>query len=160
MGICFPNNGLRQPPTHPNKLRDQTHYQKLHYYVKWREYPLEESTWEPLSNLTNAQEVVQLFLNKKNWEGGILGEEGDDVRIDNSPPLEPQVQEQELNRNLDPPGPPGLWTAGLPAHIFLGSSPCKLTLKIMAHPVKQIKLRKLLHQVECQSRRLMEAPKQ
>ncbi|KAJ9079593.1 hypothetical protein DSO57_1033854 [Entomophthora muscae] len=58
---------------------------------------MEESTWELLSNLTNAQEAIQLYLNKKNWEGGSPREEGDDVRIDNSPPLETQAQEQESN---------------------------------------------------------------
>ncbi|KAJ9088986.1 hypothetical protein DSO57_1017592 [Entomophthora muscae] len=58
---------------------------------------MEESTWEPLSNLNNAQEAIQLYLNKKNWEGGSPGEEGDDVRIDNSPPLETQAQEQGSN---------------------------------------------------------------
>ncbi|KAJ9054934.1 hypothetical protein DSO57_1009352 [Entomophthora muscae] len=68
---------------------------------------MEESTWEPLNNLTNAQEAIQLYLNKKNWEGGSPREEGDDVRIDNSPPLEPQAQEQESNQE---PGFP--WAAG------------------------------------------------
>ncbi|KAJ9068449.1 hypothetical protein DSO57_1028450 [Entomophthora muscae] len=33
------------------------------------------------------------------------------VRIDNSPPLEPQAQERELNPELGSPRPPGLWTA-------------------------------------------------
>ncbi|KAJ9068356.1 hypothetical protein DSO57_1029536 [Entomophthora muscae] len=56
---------------------------------------MEESTWEPLSNLTNAQEAIQLYLNKKNQEGGSPREEGDDIRIDNSPPLEIQAQERE-----------------------------------------------------------------
>ncbi|KAJ9074258.1 M-phase phosphoprotein 8 [Entomophthora muscae] len=55
---------------------NQTHYQKAQYYVKWKGYPLEESTWELLSNLTNAQEAVQLYLNKKNQKGGLSGEEG------------------------------------------------------------------------------------
>ncbi|KAJ9069710.1 M-phase phosphoprotein 8 [Entomophthora muscae] len=76
---------------------DQTHYQKPQYYVKWRGYPMEESTWELLSNLTNAQEAIQLYLNKKNWEAGSPREEGDDVRIDNSSLLETQAQEQESN---------------------------------------------------------------
>ncbi|KAJ9080467.1 hypothetical protein DSO57_1024628 [Entomophthora muscae] len=58
---------------------------------------MEESTWELMSNLTNAQEAIQLYLHKKNQEGGSPGEEGDDVRIDNSPPLETQAQERELN---------------------------------------------------------------
>ncbi|KAJ9068321.1 hypothetical protein DSO57_1029936 [Entomophthora muscae] len=44
--------------------------------------------------------------NKKNQEGGSPGEEGDDVRIDNSPPLETQAQERELN-----PEPGSPWAA-------------------------------------------------
>ncbi|KAJ9068192.1 hypothetical protein DSO57_1031133 [Entomophthora muscae] len=63
-------------------------------------YLLEESTWELLSNLNNAQEAVQLYLNKKNQKGGLSGEEGDGVRIDNYSPLETQAQKQESN--LDP----------------------------------------------------------
>ncbi|KAJ9082849.1 M-phase phosphoprotein 8 [Entomophthora muscae] len=116
MGIFSPANGLRQPPTHLSKPRNQTHYQKPQYYVKWRGYPLEESTWEQFSNLTNAQEAVQLYLNKKNWKGGSLGVEGDDVRIDNSSPLEPPAQEQDLNPELGSPqaaGPMDLRTARL-----------------------------------------------
>ncbi|KAJ9077830.1 M-phase phosphoprotein 8 [Entomophthora muscae] len=76
------------------------------YYVKRKGYPLEESTWEPLSNLNNAQEAVQLYLNKKNQKGRPSGEEGDGVRIDNSSSLETQAQEQELN-----PHPGFLWAA-------------------------------------------------
>ncbi|KAJ9050758.1 hypothetical protein DSO57_1011445 [Entomophthora muscae] len=57
-----------------------------------------------LSNLTNAQEAVQLYLNKKNQKGGPLGEEGDGVRIDNSFSLETQAQEQGSN-----PEPGFLW---------------------------------------------------
>ncbi|KAJ9048762.1 hypothetical protein DSO57_1031519 [Entomophthora muscae] len=55
------------------------------------------------NNLTNAQEAVQLYLNKKNQKGGLSGEEGDGVRIDNSSSLETRAREQELNPN---PGPP------------------------------------------------------
>ncbi|KAJ9090406.1 hypothetical protein DSO57_1002718 [Entomophthora muscae] len=58
---------------------------------------MEESTWKLLSNLTNAQEAIQLYLNKKNQEEGDPGEEGDDVKIDNSSPLKTQAQERESN---------------------------------------------------------------
>ncbi|KAJ9076190.1 hypothetical protein DSO57_1028593 [Entomophthora muscae] len=98
-------------------------------------YPLEESTWELLSNLNNSQEAAQLYLNKKNKKGGLLGEEGGGVRIENSSSLETQSREQELN--LDPGPPPlGLWTAGPPACAFLGSSPHKLIPRMLAHAVK------------------------
>ncbi|KAJ9062792.1 hypothetical protein DSO57_1006859 [Entomophthora muscae] len=54
----------------------------------------------------NAQEAVQLYLNKKIGRGS-LGEEGDDVKIDNFPPLETQAQEQNLNPEFGL-----LWAAG------------------------------------------------
>ncbi|KAJ9087599.1 hypothetical protein DSO57_1031514 [Entomophthora muscae] len=68
---------------------------------------LEESTWELLSNLTNAQEAIQLYLNKKNWKGGPLGEEVDGVKIDNYSSLETQARELESN-----PKPRSLWATG------------------------------------------------
>ncbi|KAJ9088320.1 M-phase phosphoprotein 8 [Entomophthora muscae] len=55
---------------------NRNHYQKPHYYVKWKGYPLEESTWELLSNLANAQEAVQLYLNKKDQKRGPLEKKG------------------------------------------------------------------------------------
>ncbi|KAJ9067357.1 M-phase phosphoprotein 8 [Entomophthora muscae] len=84
-----------------------THYQKSQYYVNWKGYPLEESTWELLSNLTNAQEADQLYLNKKNQKGGLTGKEGNGVRIVNSSSLETWAQEQESN-----PNPRSPWAAG------------------------------------------------
>ncbi|KAJ9089428.1 hypothetical protein DSO57_1013176 [Entomophthora muscae] len=98
MGICFPTNRLRQPPTHSNKPR----------------------TCELLSNLTNAQEAIQLYLNKKIQKEGSPGEEGDDVNIDNSFPLETQAQEQDLNPDPGSPRLLGLWTAGT---CFFGINP-------------------------------------
>ncbi|KAJ9075788.1 hypothetical protein DSO57_1032314 [Entomophthora muscae] len=102
---------------------NQTHYQKPQYYAKWKRYPLEENTWELLSSLTNAQEAIQLYLNKKNWEGGSLGEEGNDVRIDNSPPLEPQAQERELNLELGIPWAAGPMNCGTACPHFSGVKP-------------------------------------
>ncbi|KAJ9066233.1 hypothetical protein DSO57_1011562 [Entomophthora muscae] len=102
---------------------NQTHYQKPQYYVKWRGYSLKESTWELLSNLTNAQEAVQLYLNKKNQKEGDPGEEGDDVKIDNSSPLETQAWEQDSNPgpgSLQAAGPMDCWAAHL---CFLGIKP-------------------------------------
>ncbi|KAJ9086734.1 M-phase phosphoprotein 8 [Entomophthora muscae] len=117
MGICSPQQIKTAPPPIQtgrteeyeveNIQSNQTQYQKPRYYIKWEGYPLEESTWELLSNLTNAQEAVQLYLNKKNHKGGPLGEERDGVRIDNSSSLETWVQEQGLN-----PEPGFLWAAG------------------------------------------------
>ncbi|KAJ9052910.1 hypothetical protein DSO57_1029369, partial [Entomophthora muscae] len=75
--------------------------------TKNHRYLLEEITWEPLSNLVNAQEAVQLYLNKKNQKGGLLREKGDGVRIDNSSSLETQAQEWDSN-----PDPGFPWATG------------------------------------------------
>jgi hypothetical protein len=32
-----------------------------HYLVKWVGYPLEEATWEPLTNLDNCQHAIIQF---------------------------------------------------------------------------------------------------
>ena len=34
---------------------------RLEYLVKWKNYPIEESTWEPVENLENAKKEVQKF---------------------------------------------------------------------------------------------------
>ena len=34
---------------------------QLEYLVKWKNYPLEEASWEPVMNLTNAQEAIEEF---------------------------------------------------------------------------------------------------
>ena len=44
------------------QILDSRLYQgKLQYLVKWLGYMEEHNTWEPLSNLSNAQEVIKLF---------------------------------------------------------------------------------------------------
>ncbi|KAJ9076940.1 M-phase phosphoprotein 8 [Entomophthora muscae] len=108
MGTCSPTNGLRQTPlplqigrAEEYKVEyingNRIHYQKPQYYVKWKGYLLEESTWEPLSSLANAQEAVQLYLNKKVQKRGPLGKEGDVVKIDNSLPQETWAQGWDSN---------------------------------------------------------------
>jgi hypothetical protein len=34
---------------------------KLQYLIKWKGYPQEESTWEPVDNLQNAEDLVKDF---------------------------------------------------------------------------------------------------
>ena len=34
---------------------------QLEYLVKWKNYPLEEASWEPVTNLMNAQEAIKEF---------------------------------------------------------------------------------------------------
>ncbi|KAJ9085480.1 hypothetical protein DSO57_1013526 [Entomophthora muscae] len=165
MGICSPTNRLRQPPPIQTGCAEeyeveyihgnQTHYQKPQYYVKKKEYPLEKVLGSRF-NLTNAQEAVQLYLNKKNWKGGPSGEEGDSVRIDNSSSLETRAQEQGSN-----PKPGILRAAGPVDHrtaclCFLGLSPHKLIPRMLTHAVKRAKPKKSLHQMEDQSLRLIE----
>lgn len=33
--------------------------------VRWEGYPVDESTWEPMSCLTNCTELVQEYLNQR-----------------------------------------------------------------------------------------------
>ena len=33
----------------------------LEYLIKWKNYPLEEASWEPVMNLMNAQEAIEEF---------------------------------------------------------------------------------------------------
>ena len=34
---------------------------RLEYLVKWKNYPLVEASWEPVTNLMNAQEAIEEF---------------------------------------------------------------------------------------------------
>ena len=43
-------------------LDDKVRYRKKQYLVKWKGFPIEESTWEPEENLENAQEILQDYL--------------------------------------------------------------------------------------------------
>ncbi|KAJ9067299.1 hypothetical protein DSO57_1000880 [Entomophthora muscae] len=58
------------------------------------------------------------------------------VKIDNSSPLETQVQEWDSNPDPGSPGLPSLWTAGLPARLcFFGIEP--LQAEALAKPQSQ-----------------------
>ena len=41
---------------------------KKEYKIKWENYSMEESTWEPIENLTNSQKLVKEFDMKYNKE--------------------------------------------------------------------------------------------
>uniref|UniRef100_A0A0M3ITI6 Chromo domain-containing protein n=1 Tax=Ascaris lumbricoides TaxID=6252 RepID=A0A0M3ITI6_ASCLU len=34
---------------------------RIHYLVKWKEYPVSESTWEPPANLVNCKELIREY---------------------------------------------------------------------------------------------------
>lgn len=38
---------------------------KPHFFIKWKYYPQSENTWEPIENLSNCQDIVADFLQKK-----------------------------------------------------------------------------------------------
>ena len=42
-------------------LDSQIWREKLEYFVHWRGYPINERTWEPASNLSNAPKKIQIF---------------------------------------------------------------------------------------------------
>ena len=41
---------------------------KEEYKIKWQDFPIEESTWEPVNNLSNVKYLVQKY-NKENKIG-------------------------------------------------------------------------------------------
>ena len=45
-------------------LDSRKHRGKLQYLVKWQDYGLEENTWEPKNNVTNAKQLVTAFHRK------------------------------------------------------------------------------------------------
>ncbi|KAJ9051837.1 hypothetical protein DSO57_1000499 [Entomophthora muscae] len=69
---------------------DHTHYKTPQYYVKWKGYLPEESTWKPLSNQPNAQLAIQQYLEKKTRKEG--------------PPGRKDPQEERTPRKKGPPG--------------------------------------------------------
>ncbi len=77
----FPNHH-QEPPT-PILVNDQLEYEakrilkkrtrhgKTEYLVEWKGYHLEDSTWEPLSNLDNASDLIKEF-NSRNTSRAVL----------------------------------------------------------------------------------------
>lgn len=49
-------------------LNKKIYKNKIFYYLKWKNYPESESTWEPYSNLANIQNLIDDYessVNKK-----------------------------------------------------------------------------------------------
>ena len=71
----FPES--RQVPPEPVIIEDQqefeveailgkrTYHGSTQYLVQWKGYPFEDSTWEPLSNLDNAKELISKYDRRK-----------------------------------------------------------------------------------------------
>lgn len=47
------------------RVRCRGRLSSTEYLVKWRGYGLAESTWEPVSNLTNCPEVLSAFEERR-----------------------------------------------------------------------------------------------
>ena len=42
-------------------FNSRIYYKKIQYLVKWKGYTTEEATWEPITNLENAKDLVTAF---------------------------------------------------------------------------------------------------
>ena len=45
-------------------LSDKIINNKKHYLVKWKNYPKEEATWEPIENMINCTAIIENYLKK------------------------------------------------------------------------------------------------
>ncbi len=45
---------------------------KVHYYIKWKGFPMSDSTWEPLEHLNNAQDLITDFYRLHPMADGAL----------------------------------------------------------------------------------------
>src|ERR1700726_3386047 len=55
-------NDAEEPEYEVETVRDsRKRRNKVQYLIHWKGYPPEEDTWEPLSNLENAQEALQQY---------------------------------------------------------------------------------------------------
>ena len=78
----FPNRSQEPPP--PIQIEDhaeyevdeilaeRTHYRKKQYLVKWQGYHQDDSTWEPIDNLSHAQDKIKDFQSKQHDNLGLL----------------------------------------------------------------------------------------
>lgn len=46
-------------------LFDDTYMNKTMFLVKWKNYPMDQCTWEPYRNLTNCQDILELYKSTK-----------------------------------------------------------------------------------------------
>jgi hypothetical protein len=84
----FENHNKIPPP--PVEINNQVEYEvdrilnshkrhgKIQYLVLWKNYPINEATWEPESNLTNSYEAIKEYELSQNTSQGSSGGECDD----------------------------------------------------------------------------------
>ena len=46
-------------------LKKRKRGRQVEYLIKWKDYPIEEATWEPMENLQHAQESIQEYEEKQ-----------------------------------------------------------------------------------------------
>ncbi|CAG8676424.1 8382_t:CDS:2, partial [Racocetra persica] len=58
-----PEIATKDPKEHEVKaiLDKRTYYRHLQYLVKWKDHPLYNATWKPLTNLENYKDLVKEF---------------------------------------------------------------------------------------------------
>jgi spore cortex formation protein SpoVR/YcgB (stage V sporulation) len=62
------------------------------YKVKWTGYSLEDSTWEPLANLTNVPELLEEFESR--WQNGAQQPEEKKKKEKSSLPSQPKQKKK------------------------------------------------------------------
>ena len=63
-------------------LRKRIRRGKTEYLVEWRGYRPEDSTWEPLSNLDNASDLIKEFNSRNISQSILMITRSDDTSID------------------------------------------------------------------------------
>ena len=78
---------------------------RLEYKIKWEGYPMSQSTWEPLSNLQTAKELVDEYdrlhpIQNKKLTGNKRLRQGA-IKIKKNNNKSNKVEEEEVDENLD-----------------------------------------------------------
>jgi transposase InsO family protein len=61
-----------------NILNSRKRHGKMQYLVLWKNYPINEATWENESNLANARDIINKYESNQNYSQGSSGGECDD----------------------------------------------------------------------------------
>ena len=63
-------------------LKKCTWHGTTQYLVQWEGYPIEDSTWEPLDNLTNAKDLITKFNRKKTSHAVLIIQQRTESEVD------------------------------------------------------------------------------